>query len=115
MAETMDRSGPAAVDEPVLEQKNEHVTKIHQNVVDHARAATDKERKMTLLQGIRLYPKAIMFSVIISTCIIMEGYDICLINNFYAFSQFNRKYGVQLDDGTYEIPPAWQAGLSNVS
>ena len=85
------------------------------NVVDHARAATAKEQQMSLLQGIRLYPKAIMFSVIISTCIVMEGYDVCLINNFYAFSQFNRKYGVQLADGSYEIPAAWQAGLSNVS
>lgn len=49
--------------------------------VVNARAATEKEHSMTLLQGIRLYPKAIMWSVIISTCIAMEGYDICLINN----------------------------------
>lgn len=89
--------------------------KTHQSVVDHARAATAKEQQMTLLQGIKLYPKAIMFSVMISTCIVMEGYDISLINNFYAFSQFNRKYGAQLDDGSYEIPMPWQAGLSNVS
>ena len=33
---------------------------------------------MTLLQGIRLYPKAILWSVLISTCIAMEGYDVCL-------------------------------------
>lgn len=43
----------------------------------------------------------------------MEGYDITLTNNFYGFSQFNRKYGVELEDGTYQIPPEWQAGLSN--
>ena len=78
-----------------------------------AKAATDKEHKMTLLQGIRLYPKAIGWSMLISTCIAMEGYDICLINNFYAFPQFNRKYGVQLPDGSYQVPAAWQAGLSN--
>lgn len=68
---------------------------------------------MTLLQGIRLYPKAIAWSVLISTCIAMEGYDVCLINNFYAFSPFNEKYGVQLADGTYQVPASWQAGLSN--
>lgn len=38
-----------------------------------ARAATEKEHKMTLLQGLRLYPKAIGWSVLISTCIAMEG------------------------------------------
>ena len=37
---------------------------------------------MTLMEGLRLYPKAIAFSVIISTCIVMEGYDISLVTNF---------------------------------
>ena len=70
---------------------------------------------MTLMQGIRLYPKAIAWSMVISTCIVMEGYDVCLVNNFYAFSQFNKKYGVKLDSGDYEVPAPWQSGLSNVS
>lgn len=50
----------------------------------NARAATEKEHKMTLLQGIKLYPKAIGWSIIISTCIAMEGYDVALINNLYG-------------------------------
>lgn len=37
---------------------------------------TDKEHKMTLMQGVRLYPKAIAWSILISSCIIMEGYDV---------------------------------------
>lgn len=51
-------------------------------MIDFAKTATEKERKMTLMQGIRLYPKAIAWSILISTCIVMEGYDVCLINNF---------------------------------
>jgi SP family general alpha glucoside:H+ symporter-like MFS transporter len=43
----------------------------------------------------------------------MEGYDICLLANFYAMPQFNRKYGEQLPDGTWQVPAPWQAGLSN--
>lgn len=82
-------------------------------ILDFAKSATEKEQKMTLLQGIKTYPKAILWSMLISTCIVMEGYDVCLINNFYAFNQFNRKYGVQLADGTYQVPAEWQAGLSN--
>lgn len=57
-------------------------SKTHTNVIEHARAAAHKEQKMTLMQGIRLYPKAIAWSVLISTCIAMEGYDISLVNNF---------------------------------
>ena len=76
--------------------------------------ATDKEHKMTLLQGIRLYPKAIAWSMLISTCIVMEGYDVCLLSNFYGFPQFNKKYGKYVpSDDSYQVPAPWQAGLSN--
>lgn len=88
-------------------------SKTHTNVVDHARSAAEKEQNMTLLQGIKLYPKAIAYSVIISSCIVMEGYDISLVTNFFAFEQFNKKYGEQLDDGSWEIPARWQLGLTN--
>lgn len=84
-----------------------------QATINGAKAASDKEHRMSLWQGIRLYPKAVFWSVLISTCIAMEGYDVCLVNNFYAFAPFNQKYGVQLADGTYQVPAPWQAGLSN--
>jgi SP family general alpha glucoside:H+ symporter-like MFS transporter len=86
---------------------NSSTTKVIQN----AKAATDKERSMTLMQGIRLYPKAVLWSVLISTCIAMEGYDISLVNNFYAFPQFNHKYGQRLANGTYQV----SAAVSHVS
>lgn len=56
-------------------------TKSMEQTIVNARAATEKEHNMTLMQGIRLYPKAIFWSLLISTCIAMEGYDVCLINN----------------------------------
>jgi SP family general alpha glucoside:H+ symporter-like MFS transporter len=100
---------------PLQEQYGEHDNgdehkRAANRVVNDARLATEKEHKMTLLQGIKLYPKAIGWSVLISTCIVMEGYDVCLLN---SFPQFKRKYGEQLPDGSWEIPAAWQAGLSN--
>ncbi|KAJ5081677.1 hypothetical protein NUU61_009941 [Penicillium alfredii] len=82
-------------------------------VIQNAKAATQKEQKMSLLQGIRLYPKAVAWSVLISTCIVMEGYDISLVNNFYAFPQFNRKYGELGANNEYQVSAPWQAGLSN--
>jgi SP family general alpha glucoside:H+ symporter-like MFS transporter len=94
-------------------EKNAHQESAVDSTIYNAKLATDKEHRMTLLQGIKLYPKAVFWSVLISTCIVMEGYDISLINNFYAFETFNRKYGVEIAPGKFQVPAAWQAGLSN--
>ncbi|KAL2802254.1 hypothetical protein BJX63DRAFT_438046 [Aspergillus granulosus] len=50
-----------------------------------------------------------------STSIFMEGYDTMLIGNFYAQPAFQRRYGFHTDEGGYEIPSSWQAGLGNGS
>lgn len=76
---------------------------VEDKVFKNARAATEKEHRMTLWQGIKLYPKAVGWSVLISTCIAMEGYDVSLVNNFYGFDTFNRKYGQLTADGSYQI------------
>lgn len=68
---------------------------------------------MTLLQGLKLYPKAVGWSVLLSTCIIMEGFDIVLINSLYALPSFQRFFGDLQSDGSYGISAAWQSGLSN--
>lgn len=89
-------------------------TRSNSLVIRNAKAATDKEHNMTLLQGVRLYPKACAWSILISTCIVMEGFQVCLLPNFYAFPQFREKYGVYSEaTGGYQVPAPWQAGLSN--
>ncbi|KAF3914566.1 hypothetical protein ABW21_db0201993 [Orbilia brochopaga] len=95
------------------DEKRDSQSHGHQHIVADARAAADKEHRMTLLQGVRLYPKAIAWSVLISTCIAMEGYDLCLLGNFYAFPQFNREFGNDDGKGNFQVSAAWQAGLSN--
>jgi MFS transporter, SP family, general alpha glucoside:H+ symporter len=102
-----DIAPPAHKDDEVMHNKK------HLEVIDNAKLATAKEQKMSLWQGIKLYPKAVGWSVLISTCICMEGYDLCLLGNFYGFPQFNKKYGHQLPDGSYQVSAPWQAGLSN--
>ncbi|OJJ45306.1 hypothetical protein ASPZODRAFT_143947 [Penicilliopsis zonata CBS 506.65] len=82
-------------------------------LLESARKATEAEHNMTLWQGLKLYPKAVFWSVIISTCIVMEGYDVCLLSTFYTLPAFNRKYGVRLADGDYQVSAPWQSGLSN--
>lgn len=79
-----------------------------------AKAATHSEKTMTLKQAFNLYKKAMGFSVLFSTAIVMEGYDTALIGAFYAFPPFQKKYGSYVDEKVgYQIPAKWQTGLSD--
>lgn len=131
-------SPPSHHEKTDRDHDNDHTPKLSAAFIQDAKAASDKEQQMTLLQGVRLYPKAIAWSMLISTCIVMEGYvlksflppsscfrtlslrrdtlrryDISLVSNFFAFPQFNQKFGELQPDGSYEISAAWQAGLTN--
>jgi MFS transporter, SP family, general alpha glucoside:H+ symporter len=79
-----------------------------------AKAATHAEHNMTILQGLRLYPKAVGWSVLLSLAIVMEGYDTILINQFFALPEFKKHYGRPTGDrDDYELSTAWQSGLTN--
>ena len=67
-----DGLGPVVDDEKDHFDDTEH-SKAMDRVINFAKTATEKEHKMTLLQGVKLYPKAIAWSMLISTCIVMEG------------------------------------------
>ncbi|KAF3938814.1 hypothetical protein ABW19_dt0204429 [Dactylella cylindrospora] len=82
-------------------------------ILKQAREATNIEHSLSLWENIRLYPRAIAWSVLMSTAIIMEGYDIVLMGSFYAYPSFKKKYGDLLPDGTYQLSAAWQSVLSN--
>jgi SP family general alpha glucoside:H+ symporter-like MFS transporter len=82
-------------------------------MIARAKEATRKEHEMSLWESIKLYPKAVAFSVAISCCIIMEGYDLNLMQGFFAFPPFQKRYGVLGADGSYQLTAAWQAGLTN--
>lgn len=78
-----------------------------------AREAIEDEQEMGFFEAIRLYPMAVVWSVGMSTAVVMEGYDTLLLSSFYALPQYNRKYGVLQSDGSYVIPASWKSGLSN--
>ena len=88
-----------------------------------ARAATKKEHKMTFISGCRLYPKAIGWSLLLSMTIVMEGFDLTLINSFFAFPVFRRSYGTPTHSNAppgrgqrdFQISSTWQAGLTNAA
>lgn len=58
-----------------------------------SKSATHSEHSMTLRQGLRSHPKAMLWSLMLSCTLIMEGFDLSLINGFYAFPPFRKKYG----------------------
>ncbi|KAH8892330.1 putative maltose permease [Thozetella sp. PMI_491] len=81
-------------------------------LTENAAAATAFEKKLTVAQALRMYPKAAFFSVVLSTAIIMEGFDTALLINFMAYPQFQKRFGVPVGDGTYQLTAPWQSGLS---
>lgn len=83
-----------------------------------ASTAAASERRMGLFEGVRLYPKAIFFSLALSLAVIMEGYDTWLLSSFYGMPAFARKYGeyVGLDKNgnpSYQLNVTWQNALGN--
>lgn len=83
------------------------------STASEAAAATQAERNMGLVKSLKLYRKACLWSVFLSLCIVMEGYDTVLLNNLFAYPPFQKKFGVEQPNGKYELTAAWQSGLSN--
>lgn len=80
--------------------------------VFEAKQASDEERAQTLWQALRSNRKAVGWSVLISMSIIMEGYDLILISNFFAYPAFQRKFGHYYGgDIGWEVSGPWQTGL----
>ena len=81
--------------------------------IQEAAKAVENEQNMGILESLKLYRRAWFWSVFLSTCIVMEGFDTTLINNLYAYGPFKEKFGTRQPDGTYELTAQWQSGLSN--
>lgn len=85
-------------------------------ITDKAKQGAEAEHNLALLQALRLYPKAIFWCLVVSACVIMEGYDTNLLGNFYAYPEFAKKYGkFNEGSGNYQLSAPWQAGLGNAS
>lgn len=78
-----------------------------------AEAATAREKQMGVWEAIKTYPKAIFYSMTLSLCLIMEGYDISLTDNFFALPQFRKRFGHPMPNGDYQLTSAWMSGLKN--
>ncbi|KAJ5813798.1 uncharacterized protein N7503_000548 [Penicillium pulvis] len=75
--------------------------------------AVQKEHEMSLRDAIRKYPQAIFWSSWFSAAVIMEGFDHSFISGFISFPAFQKRYGVEVSPGEFEIPAEMQSGISN--
>lgn len=77
-----------------------------------AKEADDNERTMPLVKALKTYPKAAAWSLLVSTTLVMEGYDTAILGAFFALPIFKEKFGSQGADGSWEISVSWQVGLT---
>lgn len=87
-----------------------------QELGQQARLANELEHQLSVWQAIKANFWALFWSLMVSMCVIMEGYDTILLGNFYAYPEFAKKFGNYIpSDDSYQLTAAWQAGLSNAS
>ncbi|QHS73585.1 alpha-glucoside permease [Saccharomyces paradoxus] len=91
---------------------NDNAIKVVNAATDEANEANSEEKSMTLRQALRKYPKAALWSILVSTTLVMEGYDTALLSALYALPVFQRKFGTMNAEGSYEISSQWQIGLN---
>lgn len=83
------------------------------DISNNAKENDHKDKHMSLKEGLKTFPKAAMWSIVLSTAIVMEGYDTNLLNSFYGFPDFVDKFGTYFPEtGKKEIPAKWQTALS---
>ncbi|KAJ9613062.1 hypothetical protein H2200_003003 [Cladophialophora chaetospira] len=84
------------------------------DLIQHAQESDAADRLLTIRQALKKYKKAVFWAMLLSTALIMEGYDVVIITSFYGQTQFTDRFGVvDKKTGKKLIPPAWQSGLSN--
>jgi hypothetical protein len=85
MARDIEEKGTTA---SVIE--NEH---LKPNALAEAHAASDAEHATTVSQAFRENWRAAMWSAVISLTLVMEGYDLALMSNFFGYPTFQHKFG----------------------
>lgn len=101
-----------------MSKKNsvDHLEEVDTNTqnarVDDVYEVTEREHSMSLIDGLRDYKNAVIWSVIVSLTIVMDGYNITLLGSLFGFPSFKRQFGDKIDENTYDLTASWQTALS---
>jgi MFS transporter, SP family, general alpha glucoside:H+ symporter len=88
----------------------------HPDFESAVQIANEEEHSLSFFDACRRYRPAIFWAIAISFTIIMEGYDTILMGNFFAYPEFNKKYGTwNPASNQYVISARWQSLLSDMS
>lgn len=85
----------------------------HGQYIHDASDAITGQKEQSIMAALKTYKKGVIFSIIFSSAIIMEGYDTLLLGQFFANQAFAKRFGdYNAAQDKYEIPAKWQSGLS---
>ena len=80
---------------------------------DEVKEGEKQEKEMGFKAAMKAYPKCAAWSVVLSSGLIMEGYDTCLLSSMYALPIFCERFGTyDTSSKVWEISAKWQIGLS---
>lgn len=65
----------------------DHVEGLDQTIIQEAVRETERQKSMSFRQTAQIYRKAIFWSVILSTAIVMEGFDLVLVSLYLPQSR----------------------------
>ncbi|KAE9369179.1 putative MFS alpha-glucoside transporter [Stipitochalara longipes BDJ] len=83
-------------------------------LIHQAQESDAADRELTIKQALKKYKKAVFWAMLLSTSLIMEGYDLVIITSFYGQQQFQTRFGTySAAEGHNIITAPWQSGLSN--
>ncbi|KAF2147634.1 sugar transporter [Myriangium duriaei CBS 260.36] len=82
---------------------------VKQDAVQHIK----EEKAIGAIQSFRLYRKAVFWSFALSSCIMMEGFDLVILNSLYVLPSFQQRFGTPDKHGDLVISSHWQQVLSN--
>ncbi|ORY84128.1 general substrate transporter [Leucosporidium creatinivorum] len=67
---------------------------------------------LSVKESFSVWRKGVFWSFLLSLAVMMESYDMILLNSLYAAPPFQKAYGVLQPNGKYIIPAPWQSGLN---
>jgi SP family general alpha glucoside:H+ symporter-like MFS transporter len=75
-----------------------------------ALVVTEIEHRMTFLEGLKLYPKALGWSAFFSLGVIMTAFDPQILGSMFATPAFQKDFGYLYEE-SYIVSAPWQTGL----
>lgn len=91
---------------------SEHAEERTQMELVQAYAAWNEEEvRMPKKQLFRQYLPGVIYSMLLSLALVMEGMDVGLINNFFGHPAYLQKFGWPDEDGEMHISAKWQGAI----